>query len=207
MRAGRLFSVLRGALAFIGAFVLLVTLTPAVKWMTRPLLCPWTSAVTGTLILITGPTTTLEDNPPSFVIGDSTYWRAVQAIYAWRHARFAWLVLSGENAEQSVKPLLVANGIPETAIVVENHARGTRDNALLTAPLLRSLPGPYVLMTSDYHMDRASRSFRAAGVNVETLPAPDVLKRANSPLLRWETFWLVAQEYVKIGYYRLRGWA
>lgn len=206
MRGSRLFSVIRAVLALAGAFVLAVTFTPTVKWLTQPLLCPWTNARTGTLILLTGPTIAFDGNPPSLAIGDSTYWRAMDAIYVWRRAQFQWLLLSGANAAETVKPLLIANGVPESAIVVENRAESTHDNAAFVSPLLRTLPQPYVLMTSDYHVYRASRCFARAGVKVETLPAPDALKRANSPLQRWETFWTVAQEYEKLAYYRLRGW-
>ncbi len=197
---------LRGALALIGALVLVITLTPAVKWMMRPLESPWTNATSGTLILLSGPSNTLDGNPPTLVIGNSTYWRAFDAIYIWRHAQFRTLLVSGDGTEQTVKPLLVANGIPESSIVVENHATSTEENVQLAKPLLAALPQPYVLMTSDYHIYRASRCFAKAGVPVQTLPAPDVLKRANSPLLRWDAFWTVAVEYGKIGYYRFRGW-
>jgi uncharacterized SAM-binding protein YcdF (DUF218 family) len=196
----------RSALALIGALVLTVTFTPAVKWITQPLLCPWTSAASGTLIVLTGPSNSFEGNPPTVVIGDSTYWRAMDAAYVWRHAQFRVLLLSGDSAEQTVKPLLTANGIPESSIVVENRANTTAENVQLSKPLLAGLPQPYVLITSDYHMYRASRCFARAGVQVQPLPAPDVLKRANSPLLRWNAFWTVAEEYAKVAYYRLRGW-
>lgn len=202
----RLLSGIRAALALTGAFLLLVTFTPAVAWMTRPLLCPWTSADSGTLILLSGSSNSFVGNPPTFVIGDNTYWRAMDAVYVWRRCHFRALVLSGMGTEQTVKPLLVANGIPAEAIRVENSAVSTHENVLFTKPLLAGLPQPYVLITSDYHMYRASRCFLRAGVKVETLPAPDVLKRSNAPLLRWECFWTVAGEFGSIGYYKARGW-
>lgn len=202
----RVYSVFRAAFAILGVLLLVITFTPAVQWMTRPLTCPWTSATTGTLILLSGPSNTFDGNPPRLVIGDSTYWRAMDAVYIWRYGRFQSIVLSGDGTERTVKPLLIANGIPASAIVVENAATSTHDNVLFAKPLLAALPRPYVLITSDYHMYRASRCFEHAGVKVETLPAPDVLKRTNSALLRWDCFWTVAQEYVKIGWYRAHGW-
>ena len=196
----------RGAFALLGVLVVLVTFTPMVRWMARPLAQSWTSVNTGTLILLSGPSNEFAGVPPTVVIGDSTYWRAMDAAYIWRYGRFQAIVVSGEQTEQTVKPLLIANGIPAGAIVVENAAKSTHENALLSQALLANRPQPYVLITSDYHMYRASRCFAKTGVKVETLPAPDIFKRTNSPRQRWECFWTVADEYAKIGYYRLRGW-
>jgi hypothetical protein len=45
-------------------------------------------------------------------------------------------------------------------------------------------------------------------VGVETIPAPmpDIGKRWNSWISRWECCWTVAGELVKVAYYWVRGW-
>jgi len=188
-----------------GGLLLLVLFTPLVQWMSRSLSTAWTGQEQGVLILLSGASVTYAD-PPGLVIGQNTYWRTVHAIAVWRHGHFRNLLLSGEGSEETVKPLLLANGIPESAILVENKASNTHENAVFAKPILARLPGPYVLLTSDYHMYRAARCFAHEQIAVETLPAPDFSKGADRPLLRWDKFWLLAGEFASIGYYRYHGW-
>jgi uncharacterized SAM-binding protein YcdF (DUF218 family) len=57
---------------------------------------------------------------------------------------------------------LVAAGVPRDAIVVEDRAQSTRDNARFTARLLE--PGARIwLVTQPFHAKRAEHLFRAAG--------------------------------------------
>jgi uncharacterized SAM-binding protein YcdF (DUF218 family) len=67
-------------------------------------------------------------------------------------------------------------------------------------------PGRMVLLTSDYHMYRAVRALRKAGVIVMPRPIPDAIKRAGSWNLRWEVFQDLLIETSKIAYYWSRGW-
>ena len=197
---------LRALLAITGAFLLVVTLTPLVPWLGTRLCANWSGVDHGTLIVLSGDTTTLPDTSPSHIIGLGSYWRAVEAIYLWRHGHFEKLLVSGEHTEETIKPLLVANGIPESAIVVEDRARSTRENALYCQPILVGMSGPYVLLTSDYHSYRATRAFAKANVRVETMPAPDLLKRSNRLVSRWQCFWDLAGEFARVAYYRFEGW-
>jgi uncharacterized SAM-binding protein YcdF (DUF218 family) len=63
-----------------------------------------------------------------------------------------------------------------------------------------------VLLTSDFHMFRAVRVFRKAGLNVTPYAIPDVIKISDSWYGRISGFQRLAVETVKIGYYELRGW-
>ena len=158
------------------------------------------------LIVLSGTTVALPGPPPNLVIGGNTYWRVIHAIAVWRSGHFSKMLLSGEGMAESVKPVLVASGIPESAILVENAAASTHQNALFSKPILAGLPGPYVLITSDYHMYRASRCFAHENIAVETMPAPDLYKRCDSLVERWPLFWELGTEFAAIGYYRWRGW-
>jgi uncharacterized SAM-binding protein YcdF (DUF218 family) len=190
----------------IGLLTLIITFTPAVEWAGRPLASPWTNVDQGVLILLSSTDVTLPGPPPNMVIGYSTYWRAVHAIHVWRHGHFRTLLISGQGTEETIKPFLVAYGIPASAILVENAATNTHENALYSKRILERIPGPYVLLTSDYHMYRASRCFRHEGVAVETMPAPDLFKLSPESVNRWPLFWALSHEYSGIGYYRFRGW-
>ena len=202
----RFLRLLRIFLIASGTLVTLITFTPLVQWAAWPLVSSWTNVDKGVLILLSGSTTTFPGPPPNKVIGLNTYWRAIHAIYTWRHGHFSKIVVSGADTAESVKPFLVANGIPADAILVEDRANTTRENALFTKPLLAKLPGPYVLVTSDYHMYRASRCFTHEKIPVETLPAPDLYKRGSIASERWLLFYGLVIEYSSVAYYRLRGW-
>jgi uncharacterized SAM-binding protein YcdF (DUF218 family) len=198
----RLWQLLRAVSMAAGALLLIVTFTPLTPWVARRLTTTWTDTDHGVLIVLSGNTVT----GPYPVIGVNSYWRAVHAIHAWRHGHFRTLLLCGAYSGETIKPVLVANGIPENAILVEDRSTSTRENVLFSKPILAALPGPFVLVTSDYHTYRASRCFAKENVRVETLPAPDILKRSNSLAPRWQAFWELCSEIGKIGYYRVKGW-
>ena len=200
----RLVSMVRLALVWTGIFVLLVSFTPLVKWAGTLFSTGWNDSNGDVLVLLGSSTVTYEGS--SVVLGEDTYWRVVYAIYVWRHGHFRTMLLCGERSDESVKPFLVANGVPESAILVENRSRSTHENALFAKPILAGLSGHFVLLTSDYHTFRASRCFAHEGIAVTTRPCPDLLKRAASVELRWNCFWTLVRELCKIGYYRAHGW-
>jgi uncharacterized SAM-binding protein YcdF (DUF218 family) len=202
----RLWLGLRAVLLASGALVLAVTFTPLVPWAARRLSATWTDTNRGVLIVLGGSTVMYPGAEPNLAIGESSYWRAVDAIYLWRRGHFGTLLLSGVDTAETIKPLLLGGGIPESSIVVEGRSESTRENAVMAKPILAGLPGPYVLLTSDYHTYRASRCFAKEKIRVETFPAPDLLKRCNTLTARWQAFWDLAGEWAKIGYYRVKGW-
>jgi uncharacterized SAM-binding protein YcdF (DUF218 family) len=92
------------------------------------------------------------------------------------------------------------------AIRVERRSTSTRENALFTRELLGDAPGRKVLLTSDYHMFRAHRVFRKAGLEVLPRPLPDAIKRSSGWRGRWAVFVEEVEETGKILYYAARGW-
>ena len=91
----------------------------------------------------------------------------------------ALLVLTGGNPDASglteaavMGRILRARGIAEERMLPEDRAETTRDNFRNTALLINPAT-PVVLISSDYHMDRAVRTARAAGfTTVLRRPAP-----------------------------------
>ena len=192
----------RGAVficAALGLTVLLATFSPIVRWYARGLAGPWTDPRGDILIVLSGAS--LDAFPD-----ENTVLRCLYAVFAYREGGFRKIVVSGYRTSTHMRSLLIAEGVPPEVVVTEDAATSTRENALYVARLLANDSGSKVLMTSDYHMFRAVRVFRKAGLKVAPRPIPDALKRVGNPLRLWPAFVEEAVESVKIVYYALRGW-
>lgn len=87
-----------------------------------------------------------------------------------------------------------SRGVPEQALRRERASRDTIENARLSAELLRrelalldatARPPRIVLVTSDYHLERATKLFRCAGVEVDGVSVPLALSRRERRKKRW----------------------
>ncbi len=127
------------------------------------------------------------------------------------------ILVSGGNAFRGrppeapvVKRFLVDLGIPGDKILLEGESRDTRENAILSAAILRSRGyAKPVLVTSAFHMKRAVLLFRRAGVEVAPYPAgfhswtgmkhgfQDFLPTASA----MHGFAIAAREYLGLLYY------
>lgn len=202
-RAGRY---LVRALAAIGLLFIVVTATPIDGWWLSRLAGPWNDPK-GEVLIVLGSDSVRD------VIGWSTYWRCVYAVRAWREGGFRNVVVSGGAGAPGEVPIaermrdfLLSQGIPASAILVEDGSHSTRENALKSKPVLDGLPGRKILLTSDYHMFRAYRTFRRAGIDIQPRPLPDAAKEVSRRLNRWPVFLGLCEETAKIGYYFARGW-
>ena len=214
----RLLGLARVASTAVAVVFLVVHLTPLTPWITRHM-ASWDSdpAPGGTLIVLGA-----EQNADG-TLGIMSYWRCIYAVRAWRTGKFSKVLVSGGASNHRIMPddpkspsplqlaeamagFLAALGIPKDDLIAETASSSTHLNATYSAPILRSLAGPYTLITSDFHTLRAQRCFRRAGVDVNCQPAPDILKRANDWRQRWQCSIILAEEWVKLGYYRWQGW-
>jgi len=187
-------------LIIVGALLVVVTVAPP-RWYAQALSGLWTASSGSTLIVLGS------DSIGEGILGESSYWRCVYAIRVWRESDFHHLILSGESEiTVPMRNFIVCHGVPEKAVVVEDRSTNTHENALFTAQIARLLPGPFVLLTSDYHMWRAHRAFKKMGLAVIPRPFPDALKRFNTVRLRWGVFIELLEESGKIVYYWWRGW-
>jgi len=194
--------------AALGLLVTIVTTTPLVSWWARALAGPSRFPKGDVLVVLGG---TIQD---AGIMGESTYWRSVHAVITYREGGFRDVVLSGgpgSNAPsvavaESMRAFLVSQGVPPQVIHLEVRSTSTRENAIYTKQILSAFPGTIVLLTSDYHMTRAYRAFRRAGVEVLARPFPDALVRAGVYSGRWGAFLDVLRETGALGYYFIRGW-
>ncbi len=96
-----------------------------------------------------------------------------------------WASPKGQTSEaETANITLMRLGLP-TLRWQESQSRDTRENALLTAALLKSDHITHIaLVTHAWHMPRSLRQFEAAGLQVT--PAPMGYIRSDSaPLLQW----------------------
>lgn len=197
MRLLRLWRVLSSAA--LGLF-LVVTFTPLVNWYAGVLAGPWNDPDGDTLIVLAGGD--LAQGFPS----EDTMLRCMYAVRAWRSSHFRKVVTAGYQTSETMRDLLACDGVPAASMAAENASHTTRENAVNVSRLLTGDTGSKVLLTSDFHMWRAIRVFRKAGLQVLPRPIPDARKRGQWLLKRWPVFQDEMVETVKIGYYFLRGW-
>lgn len=199
------FRLLRSGLACVGLLVVLITVTPLVSWWSRALAGPWEDP-NGDILIVLGGSLLMDG-----VIGRDSYWRSTYAALTLTNGTFHRVIVSGGGSLPSsvaapMRDFLEYRGVPRTAIQVETRSQNTHENALYVKELLTGVPGRKVLLTSDYHMFRAYRAFRKAGLDVQPRPFPDAGKRASTWPGRWPAFLELTEETVKIAYYYLRGW-
>ncbi len=103
--------------------------------------------------------------------------RAATAARAWLGGAAPWVVVSGGRRwgsvieARAIGRALREAGVPASAIVEELCSLSTRENAVLSAAVLRRLGARRALIvTCPWHMDRAMASFLAAGVSAVPFP-------------------------------------
>ena len=186
-------------LAAIGLTTVVVITTPAVGWWAHSYSGPIRQPDGDMLILLSAA------SDDAGGISYSSYWRARQAVMAWQTGSFKKIVISGGGGPGLVN-FLAASGIPRDLMVAEWQSKSTRENAINTARMIQGMPGRKVLLTSDFHIYRATRVFRKMGMDVTPMPAPDVLHATEHWNGRFQAFQLMVVETAKIVYYRARGW-
>jgi uncharacterized SAM-binding protein YcdF (DUF218 family) len=203
--AQRFLCILLAAFTSLGVLVTIVTATPLDSWWARALAGSWDDSRGEVLIVLGGSSTN------DGVIGENSYWRSVYAVTAYREGGFRQIILTGGSRmgipiAASMGAFLESQGVPHNIIVLETRSASTRENAFYTKPLLSERTGQNVLLTSDFHMFRARRTFQRVGLSVLPRPIPDVLKRASTWKGRWPAFLDLGLETIKIAYYYARGW-
>ena len=139
--------------------------------------------------------------------------RLEAGIQLWQRKKAEWLVFTGGRVPWSRQTEVegafsrreaVSRGIPAERIIVTREVGNTVDEALAVADLMRARTwGKIVLVTSAWHMPRAARLFRTAGVNfvpfpvdfqinpdssltlLDFLPAATGLQRTETALREW----------------------
>lgn len=188
--------------SLLGSLLLAVTFLPILPLWIHLLTGPWTDSGGDIMIVLGG------DFTAGHILGLSSYWRSVYAVYEWRAGHFQQIVVSGGlGVAESMRDFMVAQGVPASAIRLETRSQTTRDQALNVTNMLRSASGAKVLLTSDYHSLRAYRAFHQSGLDTISRPVPDAGKRVGALTARWNIAIELLQETIKLMWYRAHGWA
>jgi uncharacterized SAM-binding protein YcdF (DUF218 family) len=116
--------------------------------------------------------------------------RFIQAVKMYKLGKIRHILISGGNGKREVKEFnegewasgeMEALGIPREAILFEDQSQNTAGNAEHTKELLDSanLKPPYLLITSAFHMPRASLLYKYAGVNTVAFPCNYTAGKGN----------------------------
>lgn len=105
--------------------------------------------------------------------------RVLHGAALYRAGYASWVIctggITGESAVSEAAAcaqLLRENGVPQGAILLEEHSRSTEENAIYATAMMRERGWQTALVTSDdYHLWRASLLFAAQGMRVLTSPA------------------------------------
>lgn len=155
--------------------------------------------------------------------------RVLYGAKLWREGYAPYLLLSGGRVDSTpgtseaadMAEIAQALGVPSSALLLEPNSRTTYENAQFTANLLqeKGISGPYLLVTSAWHLPRALGIFRHFGL--EVIPVPTDFHSHVTPVLSGpaaipfyllpDAEWLrlttmMLKEYFGLGVYWLRGW-
>ncbi len=135
--------------------------------------------------------------------------RAAAGVAIWEARRAALVMGCGGRAwggrveADAIADILRAGGVPNDAIVRERCSFDTRDNARFAAALLRRRGiRSVVVVTCSWHVPRAARLFRAAGLDVEEAgvdpPDATTARRAYWWMREMLTSWKDAKRPMRI---------
>lgn len=115
-----------------------------------------------------------------------------------------------------LKAQLLRMGIDSNAVIAESNSRNTFENAQLTAQVIReqNFKGPFILVTSAFHIRRSVLCFKKAGVEVipfsvdqhsgKIVFTPDkIFLPSTEALLHWN---LLIHEWAGMAMYKMMGY-
>lgn len=121
----------------------------------------------------------------------------------------------GTSEAQGMARFLRQQGIPESAIILEEQSFNTKENAMYSAKQLRERGATTILLvTSALHTPRSVATFQKENLHIIAAPVAPQITRPND---RWYTIWQpsyqtlnasrsIIKEYVGLLVYWLRGW-
>lgn len=200
-----IFRLLCSLLAGLGLLLVLITFTPLTQKWTLLLTGSWHEPPAGANLVVVG-----SDLQADGQIGLSSYQRCVYAVRFWRSGRIRKIIVAGgikpNSIASTIKVFLVAQGVPQESILLEEDSRNTFENIRNSRLLAEREGGDTAILTSDYHMRRSAMIAHKMGWKITPCPVPDVLKMEMLWFLRWHCFVGLVMETAKYPVYAWRGW-
>lgn len=140
--------------------------------------------------------------------------RVKQAVDLYRAGQAPRMIFSSGytfvfREAEVMKELAVAQGVPDSAIVLETKAANTHQNVAYVTDILRRHQWQSILLvSSSYHMRRAVLTWRtlAPEVTVIASPVPESQFYAHGQGASLEQLRGIFHEYASLFYYWWRGW-
>lgn len=174
-------------------------------------------AVTASGLLLEGAQPPLERSDAIIVIsGDEGFARLREGVRLYQDDWAGRLIVSGAAEDgvlsnaHSMRAQALEAGVPAAAILLEPEAMDTFGNAVYTRRIMADNDlKSAILVTSPYHLQRASMTFAAVfqGSGVRLIPraAPDSAWRKSAWWMQPETRRLTFRELERIGYIVVTG--
>jgi uncharacterized SAM-binding protein YcdF (DUF218 family) len=194
------------------------------------------AGTTAELIVVLGGATREKSVPrPTHEVNEAGD-RLIYAARLWKEGGAPRILVSGggalylgptiESEAVAMADTLVAMGVAQDAILLEDESLNTLENARFTREILASegITSPVILVTSAMHMPRSAAIFDKLGIPFVPAPTDFLVTEADwafytQPTLEVQAFNLVPsaddlrltslamREWIGLVVYRLRGWA
>ena len=139
------------------------------------------------------------------VLGGGSHERPLRAAELFQAHAAPHIFITGGGDDAINRRLLLAAGVPETAIEVENKSRTTFENAEFTLPLLRAAKiERVILVTSWYHARRAQKTFEHFAPELEFYSRPAYFAFDRSDWRRLGVEHKMELEFLKLPGYWIR---
>jgi len=200
----------RTAQALIGAAALYLLLfqTPALWWAASPLLVTAPPQAAEAIVVFAGGVGESGKAGGGFQERVTQAVKLYQAGYAPRLIFSSGYVFTLREAEV-MKAVAVDNGVPPEAILLEEAAKNTHDNVRLTGQILDQHGWDSILLVSSpYHMRRATLTWQKLAPNVKVIPAPVPQSQFyfHERGASLEQIRGIVHEYLALADYWRRGW-
>jgi len=198
------------------AGILLLSWQPVAWLMTQPLQIwyektPMPREDAQAIVVLSGAVDDASDERPYPIVGQDTYVRVKHAAWLYKFWHHRPVLACGHKGADTMRKVLVSEGVPPESIWLENQSRSTRENAVNCQKILQGRGlSRIALVVNASSMVRAAASFRKVGIDV--VPAPCWFNHVETGwglVPSWSSIQLNGEtihEMVGIVWYKLRGW-
>ncbi len=131
--------------------------------------------------------------------------RARRAAELYHQGYAPRIILSGAGDDEIHRAILLAAGVPRSAIRLESKSATTKENAEFTAPILREMGVKRaIIVTSWWHSRRALSCFRHYAPGVQCYSCPSHYAYARSAWIKDGIRPFIWSEYRKLVWYWVR---
>lgn len=134
-----------------------------------------------TAIVLTGITNTEKESVDDRVFFQKGADRLLHTVQLYKEGRIKNILISGGSGKvfgggvlesTQLKKVFSYCGIPDSTLFIESESRNTRENAVYSKKTIDSLnlKGPFLLITSAFHMRRAEDCFKKVEVEFTSYP-------------------------------------